>query len=348
MNNFILLPKPYLRRSIPAEKLLIDQKINSEINRVRRLMKFETTEMASHQIRNFENLKAIESTLPVPATNVVIKGKSQMKTSKTLEQTKDMSANQVTSNLSNINKLTISDFITNTPNGNFSIGYICPLTFTSKLDYQRIWGTVTSTFVWYFVPQDGNGNYLVDTNGILLGYYSQNKNVLTTEETVKWHWDYDLYNLLNFPTVKFKIAVKRFDNGMPGGSTLSDEIVITFNNAPCININSMNISASNSDGGYPSIKGGDHGSEPTINVYLDAPAPPTGQIVNLSITGAGNVNPVAWINNGNAQKVISGGQTHGQWDGIIGSRHVYSTKDIHVVANVNGVDGVSTLRVTKN
>lgn len=274
MDNSILLPKPYLNRAIPSEKALIDQKINAELSRVRKLLPPEKADMEVHHDLDIKNLKAEEAIQPIQISSFPLKEKLLpiMGINKVL-------TTRTANNLSSKSRTVSSDSISNEPNGNFSIGYICPLTFTSKLDYERIWGLVTSTFVWYFIPPDNNGNYLIDKNAILLGFYSKDKNVVTTKETVKWQWDHDLYNKLSFPTVKFKIGVHRFDNGMPGSITLSDEINVTFDKTPCINIHTTNVSASHSDGGYPSIKGGDHGTEPTISVYLNAPAPPNGQTV---------------------------------------------------------------------
>ncbi|PIF47649.1 hypothetical protein CLU96_4716 [Chryseobacterium sp. 52] len=342
MDNFILLPKPYLNRTIPSEKVLIDQKINAELSRVRKLLPPEKADIEVRHDLGIKDLKAEEATKPIQISNFPLKGELLpiMEINKVITK-------RTADNLVNKSKKVTSDSISNDPNGNFSIGYICPLAFTSKLDYERIWGLVISTFFWYLVPPDNAGNYLIDKNGILLGMYSKDKNVLTTTETVKWHWDHDLYNKLSFPTVKFKIGVHRFDNGMPGNIVFSDEINVTFGSTPCINIHSTNVSASHSDGGYPSIKGGDHGTEPTISVHLNAPAPPGGQKVSLSVTGVGDTNPSAWITSGNEHVVIAGGQTYGQWSGIIGSRKVMTTKDIHIVAGVNGGESVSTLRITK-
>lgn len=351
MDNFILLSKPYLNRSIPSEKKIIDQRVNAELMRVRKLLPINKSDLTIRHGSDLKELIPENPIKPQPEINTLDKRKAMESLSLTSKKSKKKSTKKSADNATKLpvtSKIFSSDTISNDPNENFSIGYNCPLTFTSKLNYQRVWGTVISTFVWYFVPPDNNGNYIVQTNGIVLGYYSKDKNVLTTEEVVKWHWDHDLYNKLSFPFVKFKIAVIRYDNGTPGGSTLSEEVIVTFNNDPCIHIHSMDLSSSDSNGGYPAIKGGNHGTNPTLSVYLNSPAPPSGQTVTLEVIGAGDINPSAWINSGKEQVVIPGRQIYGQWDGIIGSRKVRTTKDIHVKAKVNGSEGVSTLRIIKD
>lgn len=347
MDNFILLPKPYLRRSIPSEKIAIDLKVSAELRRILTLLPIKKTDIGIQH--DFDLHKITEPNLSNfnPLGNISKKAKIEHVSEATMPNKKEK-ANQTKNVKMGSSKSLRSDTISNIPTGNISIGYNCPLTFSSTLDYERIIGTVFSTFVWYFVPPDVNGDYNVLNDGIALGIYSKHKDVLTTKEVVKWHWDTSIYNNLNYPTVKFKIAVLRYDDNMPGSSALSDEIIANFGLSPCINIHSMNLSTTNSNGGYPSIKGGDHGTEPILNVYLNSPASPDGQVVYVSIAEVSNINPSAWINAGMGQFTIPGGQTFGQCSGIVGSRKVMSTKDVHVRASINGVEGSCTLRITKN
>lgn len=340
-----LLPKPYLSRSIPAEKIAIDQRVNAELRRILTLVPVKKTDMAIQHEFDLHKINPPNSNTFKPISEISKKQKVDS-IAETTTTTKKVKPKQTESIILGSTQSLRSDTISNTPAGNFPIGYNCPLTFTSKLDYERIFGTIFSTFVWYFVPPDVNGDYNVLNNGIALGIYSKHKDTLSTEEVVKWHWDRDIYNILNYPTVKFKIAVQRYDDNMPGSIALSDEVIANFGLSPCIYIHSMNLSTTHSNGGYPSIEGGDHGTEPTLNVYLNSPAPPNGQVIYLSLAGVGNTNPCAWIFPGASQVVIPGGQTHGQWSGILGSRKVYTTKDIHVRAAVNGVEGSCTLRIT--
>jgi hypothetical protein len=183
MDNSILLPKPYLSRAIPAERVLIDQKVNAELKRVRILQPMDKNNNHIQHSLDVKNFPVSDVGKPKVDKVSFTRVENAMKLPDTVVQAKVMKVSRDTGALLKKAKSVSSDSISNQPNGNYSIGYICPLTFKSILDYERIWGLVTSTFVWYFVPADSKGDYIISNNGILLGMYSGDKNTITTKET---------------------------------------------------------------------------------------------------------------------------------------------------------------------
>ena len=249
-----------------------------------------------------------------------------------------------------VGQLANSDTLKNSPSGAITTGYNCIVNFETTLDY-KFGNSKYDLLVWYIVFEDIGGNYNYLSDGYKISSIVSVKKPLFESKTIgKWPMIFDIYAKCTYPTARFKVVVQKYMDGNPvvDGVVVSDIVTVNFDSTQnCVYIHDMGLTASNSDGGYPSIKGGDHDTEPTVYINLNSPAPPDGQSINFEITQANSANAEAWINPGAGQLTIGGGQTHGEWSGVVGSRKVAANKDVHVKATVNGVPAVATLRITK-
>jgi hypothetical protein len=119
------------------------------------------------------------------------------------------------------------------------------------------------------------------------------------------------------------------------GSYNTDINIVKVRPSPPIpNLHSMSLN-------MYSVKGSQNGSEPTLTVYLDGPAPPNGINVYLSTSN----DNLAWLLNKTAIN-IPAGQTSGAISWFLGTKNVIVTRTVDIIATVNGVAGHITLTLT--
>lgn len=119
------------------------------------------------------------------------------------------------------------------------------------------------------------------------------------------------------------------------GSYNTDINIVKVRPSPPIpHLHSMSLNIS-------SVKGSQNGTQPTLTVYLDGPAPPNGQNVYLSTS---NIH-LAWLLGTNVI-FIPPGQTSGAISWFLGTKNVNTTRTVDIIASVNGVAGHSTLTLT--
>jgi hypothetical protein len=360
-------PPPYLCRKNLSDRTIIDKKIQDELLRIKILLRKEIKlgAVINQSIGHIKNIvtpfnEEVPTTKHNDINNQISETKKHIsnnaldsqvdkKESASLFQAK--STSEIINNENPTNqKAGMNSSLTIVPNGASTIGYNCTIDYITTYDYAAFGGSYDS-LKWYVVFENNGIFYDYKTNGYSINDITTlTKPPFQSKVNFKWTMHFDMYATATYPTSRFIVVMERYTNGntTPAEVLTTDVVTINFSGTNCINVHDMGLSASHSDGGYPSIKGGDHDSEPTLYVNLNSPAPPDGQTVYLAVTGVSNSNPAAWINSGMEQVTISGGQTHGEWSGFLGSRHVLTTKSIHVKATVNGVDGVATLRITRN
>jgi hypothetical protein len=90
------------------------------------------------------------------------------------------------------------------------------------------------------------------------------------------------------------------------------------------------------------VKGGDHGDRPTIVVTLNLPAGPNGQTVLLSKDDPHDNPVVTWFN---TSFTIPATKLSGELSGFLGTRSVWSEKNIAVTASVNGTSASLGIKV---
>jgi hypothetical protein len=115
---------------------------------------------------------------------------------------------------------------------------------------------------------------------------------------------------------------------LPGPQCYSEEITLDFNGEHCIIINSLSLSAD-------TFKGGKNDKEPTLTVYVSAPAPPSGLTVALSVSNSdlGNIM-------GSGSFIIPAGQSSGSQSWFLGTRRVYRTgRKFNIIAKLSFHDG---------
>lgn len=354
MDYYIEFPRPYLTRKNPSERAIIDKRLNNELRRISRLLPIQVKNLQINSDLITEIKKISDETFngDINLNDVSLNNKNiEAIIDKKFEINKSPFAKQknLTTIDSNIKQRVSSDTISNNPNGTITIGYNCTIDFVTTLDFKPFSGSY-ETLKIYVVFEKSSGQYFFE-EGYEISQFTKEKPFLQSLVKCKWTMDFNMYVGTTYPTSKLKVVVEEYVDSKKTDTIWSDVLIVNFSGQNCINIHDMGLIASNSDGGYPSIKGGDHGNEPTLFINLDSPAPPDGQTIYLEITGVTNTNPSAWINSGYSQVKINSGQTHGEWTGFVGSRKVLSTKDIHVKAKISNPIGnsigVSTLRITR-
>jgi hypothetical protein len=138
-----------------------------------------------------------------------------------------------------------------------------------------------------------------------------------TVQTTSWVYDYWKQQWISF------------------GPFPSNPVTVQFSGPSGGQLYSMSLDTS-------SVKGGNNGHDPTLTIYLDGPAPSCGQKVYLSTSDP----YLAWIF-GTQEFTIPGGQNHDSITWFVGTRKVFITKKVNIIASVNGQLGYAQLEVRK-
>jgi len=104
----------------------------------------------------------------------------------------------------------------------------------------------------------------------------------------------------------------------------SDEVVLNFNAPPCIDLHSVSLNEN-------TFIGGANGNDPTMTVVLDAPAPPGGQRIYLSLSSTKKAGIL-----GNKFFDIPAGQTSDAISGFLGTEKVASDQSFDIQVDAGG------------
>jgi hypothetical protein len=224
---------------------------------------------------------------------------------------------------------TVSSVVTLTPNGNVPLGFNCREYFTAVNNFNA---DVCYWEIKFLVPAT-NSYQNVQFMG---GSY----NIQTTSHSIKFPLDYSVYGASAYAnangTASFVILCQGYNvvagnagvSLLPGEFATSDPVVLNFNVPQCIGI-------ANAVCVPDVVRGGINGTEPTLTVNLDGPAPPGGQQVNLSV-GDNNLGNIM----GSGNFVIPPGATQGSLSWFLGTRKVHSTGKVQEVkVNLQSTNG---------
>jgi hypothetical protein len=273
---------PYLRYEVPAEAAIINSRIK-ELRKVS-LAKRPASESPAG------NLQA----KLVPGTKPDIKGKTGAKAPKGSVITA-----AGVSNISSVKTRSNSE-VTVTPGGNVSLGFNCKKTFTAKNNF---WADAAH---WELMFKNLAGDFEWVS---FMGEYNSDSEEITFELDFSTYANSAYSNMGN---AVFKVLCQGYNFGMPGERATSPEVTLNFNVPNCIGIGSLHLN-------MDSLEGGNNGNEPEMTVYMDAPAPPGGQLVKISVD-----TNMAGIH-GDGTFRIPQGQTSGTVNGFLGTNRVYIT-----------------------
>ena len=211
--------------------------------------------------------------------------------------------------------------ITTSPSGQIELGYNCQIDLNVSLD-----NFPGDYFHWYIFFKDSNGNFVGMPQYI--GTTSENECIIPLDQTT-----YYLQSFIQTGYATFKLFCGIDLNGVsyPALALSSDEITLHFSQQACVGIYSARITPDKFQGGRSDT---DKAVKFTIN--LDAPAPPGGQLVTLSLTCANDLKPIARFVEGNTFTVPAGLQSESLSFFLGTKKAKKSDKTFDLIAKVNG------------
>jgi hypothetical protein len=223
----------------------------------------------------------------------------------------------------------LSSVVTTTPNGSVPLGFNCREYFTADNNFNA---DICYWEIKFLVPSTNNYQSVQFMGG--------SYNMQTTAHSIKFPLDYSAYGSSAYANsngeATFVISCQGYNavagnagvSLLPGEFATSSPVVLKFNVPQCVGISNVTVAPT-------AVRGGINGSEPTLTVYLDGPAPPGGQRVNLSVgnSNLGNIMGAGFftIPQGAKQDSIS-------W--FLGTRKVYTTGKVQEVkVNLQSTNG---------
>lgn len=327
---------PYLRYEIPADLLEINARIAALIkkSRSRRTLSEQITPVGS-SIAAIEGGLVPESDLaiadPLPTRRQVVRA-TKIAAAPVLTRATDaalsssMKPNPVSE--ANPSSKVGASMVTVSPSGAQSMGFNCRLALRATNNFS------SQDVVWelrFKDPATGVFNYF----GQLIGTSS----APASTDVIDFDIDYSAYYLAAYTSpdnkATFKVFCQGYDFGLPGPAALSDAVVLDFSAPACIGLHSVSLSED-------TFVGGENDKAPTMTVAIDAPAPPGGQRVNLSVSNSnlGNIH-------GSKFFMIEEGQTTGAISWFLGTRKVYSKRSFNIVVGVNATVGYAGIKLTR-
>lgn len=312
---------PYLRYDIPAEYAQI-------VARRKPYQKADwlATPATASQAAATIDLAAIPGPTPTgPAGNAGPKVAAVKSTTTSAVQATAVKASGSTSvqgSAPNAAPLSAKATLTVTPNGTVPMEYYCPTDFQAEV-------SAPANYSEWSIAFDGE---------------NLNRNLgISNSKKVSFTIDGPTYNLAALASttgsVTFRVTVMSQYLGVTTAQLTSAPITLKFGPSPCV-------SMINADLNTTSLKGDDHGHEPTLTVYLDNPAPPGGQRVYLEIIESNQPKVGRFL--GNNYFDIPAGATSGTSNWFLGTRKVYGNKSIILRVKVHGVYKDFYINVTKN
>jgi len=299
---------PYLRLDNPTDA----QKIRRETN----LLAKKSSVQHSVALKQNDLKSLINITTEIPHKEIGI--------SKTVLKKQNLKPTQS----SEIQNKTLQLPITVSPAGKVDLGFNCKKEFSATLGNYPGY-----SFQWYLSFKDSNGFFTAMPQ--YLGY--------TTESECSFELDYSTYYLVAYHQLgKATFKIQCGVNGTPALALNSDEVTLDFSQQACVGIHSASLNS------Y-SFKGGNSDTDKsiTLTINLDAPAPPGGQKVNLSLSCENDAFPIGRFVAAN-YFTIPEGQTSEGFNWFLGTRKVRrSNKTFDIIAKVNATESHSTVTLEK-
>lgn len=213
------------------------------------------------------------------------------------------------------------------PSGVVTAGFYCPTDFEASVDK-------SAYSVEWSVKFDG------DPEARFLGV-SRGQKARFTVDGLTYNMAAQNTPIGSYPggSTTFRVtAVTRTVLGISTGTGTSSPTTLNFGTEPCVQILNVDLSKT-------SLKGDDHGQEPTLTVYLTNPAPPGGQKINLQIIDGNNPTVGRFL--GNDYFYIPAGATSGSYSWFLGTRKVLADRTFVLKITANGSGGPRTITVTR-
>lgn len=209
------------------------------------------------------------------------------------------------------------------PNAIVAMGFNCKAKFHATNNFNCMFSYWD---MFFKSPTDGTfsvaGQYLGET-------YFPNHSAAEIDFEIDWGVYSTAAYMAPNGTATFKVSCRNVLNQI---NAASEEVVLNFTSPPCIDLYSVTLNEN-------TFIGGDNGDDPTMTVVLDAPAPPGGQRIYLSLSDTSNAGIL-----GNNYFDIPAGQKSGAISGFLGTESVLQdqTTDIHVDAG-GPITGLATV-----
>jgi hypothetical protein len=219
--------------------------------------------------------------------------------------------------------------VTTAPSGIVSLGFNCRATFHASNNFHAshtIWS------IYFYDPKDNNftvaGQYLGAT------YFPKNDPSQINFEVDFSTYATDAYMLSNGKAL-FVIQCNPVAT-LGLGSKMSHEVVLDFNAPPCVDLYSVTLNEN-------TFYGSENGNDPEMTVVLDAPAPPGGQRIYLSVSNTSKAGIL-----GNNFFDIPAGQTTGTISGFLGTEKVLQDQAFDILVTAGGaITGHATVYLHK-
>ena len=313
MSTTSIFHPPYLRYEVSSEMLQITKNINA--------LKKKSLLKKPRNMADIKHLSTIQELVlpekPTKGTNI----------------TKD----SVNINLSAKKNVSISKNVSPpisiivSPNGNVSLGFNCTKTFTASNDF------AADACYWNLRFKN-----IVTGNFEIVKYLGSTSSPGPSNHSITFDIDFNTYNqaayVANNGLAIFIVECQGYNWGVIGPWTNSPEVILNFNATPCIGLNSLSLNTN-------SVTGGDNAPDPVLTVNIDAPAPPGGLKINLSVSNSNLGNIM-----GDGFFYITAGQTTGSISWFLGTRRVYSTgKNFDIIVTIEGSSsiGYANVKLTK-
>jgi hypothetical protein len=203
------------------------------------------------------------------------------------------------------------------PSGVVTMGWNCKAMFHATNNFKSHF-----TFWDMFFKDPSTGDF--SKHGQYLGetYWPNAKG-----DEINFEIDWGTYSTPAYMTPDGKARFKILCHTVLGAdkSAFSEEVVLNFNAPSCIDLYSVSLNEN-------TFIGGDNGNDPEMTVVLDAPAPPGGQRIYLSVSDTSN----AGILGSDKFFDIPAGQKSGTISGFLGTESVLQDQTVDILVNAGG------------
>ena len=213
------------------------------------------------------------------------------------------------------------------PSGLVTMGFNCKAKFQATNNFKCLF---TYWDIFFQDPSTGaytlGGQYLGET-------YFPNHRADEIDFEIDWGTYSEPAYIAADGTATFVIKCR---NVLQPEAAQSAEIVLNFNAPPCIDLHSVSLNEN-------TFVGGKNGDDPTLTVVLNAPAPPGGQRIFLSVSDTHKAGIL-----GNHFFDIPAGQISGQISGFLGTESVSHDRTVDILVDAGGpITGHATVYLHK-
>jgi hypothetical protein len=233
---------------------------------------------------------------------------------------------KIKKNVTPVAKVMASLPITIQPVGVVALGFNCYKEFSLEVS------SPGEAFHWYIDFKDANGSYA----GIeqYIGTTISNQLVFSLDHSSYLLSTY-ISSGVNTATFRILCGITLGGAQYPPEALSSADVTLQFNATSCVGISSVVLSED-------TFRGSQNGNEPTMTVYLNAPAPP-GQLIQLSVSNT-NLGGIL----GPTEYTIPTGHTSWSINGFLGTERVYTTgRTFHINTQVNVSKSSSKITLNK-